>query len=76
GFVQPLTMSLLVKLMITWFSEDEHVRVTTLFSTVIFLGIGSAFMIVPLTEEGNVSSSLLIDVAILGLIALLTFIYV
>ncbi len=76
GFVQPLTMSLLVKLMITWFSEDEHARVTTLFSMVIFLGIGSAFIIVPLTEKGNISSSLLIDVAILGLIALLTFIYV
>ncbi|MEO2219669.1 MFS transporter [Chromobacterium vaccinii] len=76
GFVQPLTMSLLVKLMLAWFPAGERGRVSALSSMVIFLGIGAAFVLVPLTELGNVDRSLRMDVALFALIAVLTFAYV
>ncbi|WP_233492841.1 MFS transporter [Chromobacterium sp. ATCC 53434] len=73
GFVQPLTMSLLVKLMLTWFPAPERGRVSALSSMVIFLGIGAAFVLVPLTAPGNVAGSLRWDAGLLALIAALTF---
>ncbi|WP_140411206.1 MFS transporter [Chromobacterium violaceum] len=73
GFVQPLTMSLLVKLMLVWFPLNERDTVSALSSMVIFLGIGAAFILVPLTEPGNVAGSLWLDVAFFGALALLTF---
>ncbi|OHX11256.1 hypothetical protein BI347_16290 [Chromobacterium sphagni] len=76
GFVQPLTMSLLVKLMLVWFPPSERDRVSALSSMVIFLGIGAAFVLVPLTEPGNVGGSLWLDVVLFGAIAILTFAYV
>jgi len=76
AMVQPLTMSLVARLAVVWFSKNEHIKVTELSSMAIFVGVGIAFVLVPMSAGHSVHLSLFIDLAVLIGVALLTFVCV
>jgi predicted MFS family arabinose efflux permease len=73
ALVQPLVLSLIVRLADVWFPPDERLTVTEIGSMALFAGIGLAFMLVPAIGAEALQSSLKIDVGLLGSVALLTF---
>jgi predicted MFS family arabinose efflux permease len=76
ALVQPLVLSLIVRLADVWFPPDERPTVNEIGSMALFAGIGLAFTLVPAIGAQALQSSLKIDVGLLGAVALLTFIAV
>jgi predicted MFS family arabinose efflux permease len=76
AMVQPLVMSLIVRLADVWFAGDERLTATEIGSMALFAGIGLAVMLVPAIGAGALQASLKIDVGLLGAVALLTFVAV
>jgi predicted MFS family arabinose efflux permease len=76
ALVQPLTLSLIVRLADVWFPANERLRATEIGSMALLAGIGLAFVLVPAFGDSALQSSLKIDAGLLGAVALLTFVAV
>jgi predicted MFS family arabinose efflux permease len=76
ALVQPLVMSLIVRLADVWFPADERLRATEIGSMALLAGIGLASVLVPAIGAAALQSSLKIDASLLGAAALLTFVVV
>jgi predicted MFS family arabinose efflux permease len=76
ALVQPLVLSLIVRLADVWFPANEHLRATEIGSMALLAGIGLAFVLVPAIGAAALQSSLKIDAALLSAVALLTFVAV
>ena len=70
--LQPLVLALITRLATVWFDEDERLRATEIPSMALFAGLGLAFVLVPMIGY----RSLWLDVAVLGAVALLTWLWV
>jgi predicted MFS family arabinose efflux permease len=76
ALVQPLVLSLIVRLADVWFPADERLRATEIGSMALLAGIGLAFVLVPAIGAAALQSSLKIDVGLFGAVAVLTFVAV
>jgi len=72
ALLQPLVLALVARLAMVWFDEDERLRATEIPSMALFAGLGLAFVLVPMIGY----QSLWLDVAVLGVVALLTWLWV
>ena len=70
--LQPLVLGLIARLTTVWFDEDERLHATEIPSMAMFAGLGLAFVLVPIIG----SRSLWLDVAVLGVVVLLTWLWV
>ncbi len=76
ALVQPLVMGLAGRLATVWFEGRERLVATEIGSMALFVGLGLAFVLVPLAGGETLRASLWIDVALLVLLALLVFVAV
>jgi predicted MFS family arabinose efflux permease len=72
ALLQPLVLGLIARLALVWFDEGERLRATEIPSMAMFIGIGLAFVLVPMIGY----ATLWLDVAVLGALALLTWVWV
>jgi predicted MFS family arabinose efflux permease len=76
ALVQPLVMGLAGRLAATWFDDRQRLLATEISSMALFVGLGLAFVLVPLAGGGMLRASLWADVVVLALLALLVFVAV
>lgn len=70
ALVQPLLMSLVSRLVLAWFPEEQQLGATGLATMALFGGLGLAFVLVPLLSPGHVAVSLWLDGAALGVLVI------
>lgn len=76
ALVQPLVMGLAGRLATVWFEGRERLVATEIGSMALFVGLGLAFVLVPLAGGDMLRASLWIDVVALAALALLVFVAV
>ena len=76
ALMQPLVLSLIVRLTDVWFPADERLRATEIGSMALLAGIGLAFLLVPAIGAAALQSSLKFDAGVLVTVAVLTFVAV
>jgi predicted MFS family arabinose efflux permease len=68
ALVQPLLMSLVSRLVLTWFPPERQLDATGFATMALFAGLGLAFVLVPLLAPLHIAGGLWIDVAALALL--------
>lgn len=72
ALAQPLVMSAMAPLARVWFAPAQRLQATAIGTLALFVGLGAAFVLVPLSA-GAVAASLRVDALLLAVVAALVF---
>jgi predicted MFS family arabinose efflux permease len=75
ALVQPMVMSSMAPLARIWFKPAERLTATSIGTLALFVGLGAAFVLIPLSA-GDVAASQTVDIVGLALVAVLVFVLV
>lgn len=70
--VQPMVMSAMAPLARAWFAPSQRLAATSVGTLALFVGLGAAFVLIPLAAA-DVAASQRLDLIVLALLALLVF---